>query len=34
MENQLIYLEGNTIKARRLGVKVFFLYLFISQKNC
>lgn len=25
MENQLIYLEGNTIKVRRLSVEVFFL---------
>lgn len=27
MENQLIYLEGNTIKVRRLSVEVFFPFI-------
>lgn len=31
MENQLIYLEGNTIKVRRLSVEIFY-FLLISQK--
>lgn len=33
MGNQLIYLEGTTIKARRLGVKVFLVPFYFT-KNC